>query len=199
MDHTVIPLLADAGVPMIFLTFPAMVILLLPIIILEAQLFRRWLGIQAWTAIKTSALTNIASTLVGLPVAWAVMLCLEFSAGWAIVKIAVLGRIVEKWHSPIAAVVNTILSAAWLVPDEKNLYWMVPVAVLVLMIPTFYLSVWIEAFIVDHMVSMPEGDPTNLTRTSVRRAVRDANLVSYSLLTGGTVAWLLISLLKRPR
>jgi hypothetical protein len=59
--------------------------------------------------------------------------------------------------------------------------------------------VWIEAFIVDHMVSMPEGDPTNLTRTSVRRAVRDANLVSYSLLTGGTVAWLLISLLKRPR
>jgi len=51
----------------------------------------------------------------------------------------------------LATVVGTLLSAAWLGPDEKNLYWMVPVAVLALMVPTFFASVWIEAFIVEKM------------------------------------------------
>ena len=51
----------------------------------------------------------------------------------------------------LATVVCTLLSAAWLGPDEKNLYWMVPVAVLALMVPTFFASVWIEAFIVEKM------------------------------------------------
>jgi hypothetical protein len=36
-------LLADVGVPMIFLTFPAMIVLLLPIIALETWLCRKWL------------------------------------------------------------------------------------------------------------------------------------------------------------
>src|SRR6266545_1105668 len=189
MDQIPIPVLADAGVPMIFLTFPAMVILLLPIIILEAWLYRRWLDLETWRATKSSALANLASTLVGVPAAWAVMFGVEFCAGFGIAKIPALNRMVDKWHSPMAAVVNTILSAAWLVPDEKSLYWMLPVAVLVLMIPTFYLSVWIEAFVVDYMVSVPEDDASNLTTARVRKAVRDANLVSYSLLTGGTVAW----------
>jgi len=34
-------MLADAGVPMIFLTFPAMLKLLVPIILIEAWLYRR--------------------------------------------------------------------------------------------------------------------------------------------------------------
>lgn len=93
----------------------------------------------------------------------------------------------------------TILSAAWLGPDEKNLYWMIPVAALGLLVPTYFVSVWIEAFIVDHMVSVPDEGPSDLTSARVRRAVRKANLISYTVLTAGTVAWLFVSLLRPPR
>jgi hypothetical protein len=189
--------LADAGVPMIFLTFPAMVMLLLPIILVEAWFLRRWLALEVWEAAKSSAIANTASTLLGVPTAWAVMLCIEFGVGWSVTKIPSLSQASEKWNSPIASIVATLLSAAWLGPDEKNLYWMIPVAVLALMIPTFFASVWIEAFIVDKMVrGIEEGSPNPI---NIRLAVRNANLISYCLLVLGTVAWLLYSLLNPPR
>jgi hypothetical protein len=47
-------LLADAGVPMIFLTFPAMLILLAPVVLVEAILYRKWLGIRTGKAIVYS-------------------------------------------------------------------------------------------------------------------------------------------------
>jgi hypothetical protein len=199
MVQPVIPLLADAGVPMIFLTFPAMLYLLLPIIFIEAWLCRKWLGLDMWTSLKSNALANVASTLIGVPGAWAAMLCFEFAIGWGIVKIPSLDRAAETWHSPIASVLMTILSAAWLGPDEKNLYWMIPVAALGLLVPTYFVSVWIEAFIVDHLVTVPDGDPSDLTSARVRRAVRNANLISYTLLAAGTVAWLFVSLLRPHR
>jgi hypothetical protein len=159
-------LLADAGVPMIFLTFPAMAVLLLPIVFLEAWLFRKWLGLETWTAVKSSALANLGSNLIGVPAAWAVMLGFEFGVGWGILKIPALNRMADNWHSPIATAVSALLSAAWLGPDEKNLYWMIPVAVLGLMVPTFFASVWIETFIVEQMVGTPEEDSTSLTSIS---------------------------------
>jgi len=184
---------------MIFLTFPAMVALLLPIIFLEALLCKKWLGIDTWTALKSNAAANAASTLIGVPGAWVVMFCLEFVASYSIIKTPALSRLAEQWHSPIANALTALVSAAWLAPDEKNLYWMVPVAALGLLVPTFFLSVWIEAFVLDRMISMPEADPSNLTSIRGRRAVRNTNLVSYSLLAIGTIAWLLVSLLKPPR
>jgi hypothetical protein len=71
---------------------------------------------------------------------------------------------------------------------------MVPVAVLALMVPTFCASVWIEAFIVQKMADGIDEGPTN-----IRIAVRNANLISYSLLALGTDVWLLHSLLNPPR
>jgi hypothetical protein len=120
MVQPIIPLLADAGVPMILLTFPAMLYLLLPIIFIEARLCRKWLGLDMWTSLKSNALANVASTLTGVPGACSAMLCFEFAIGWGIVKIPALDRAAESWRSPIAGVLMTILSAAWLGPDEKK-------------------------------------------------------------------------------
>ncbi len=191
-------LVADAGVPMIFLTLPSMAALLLPIVLVEAWLFRRWLGLDVWTAIKSSGLANVASTAIGVPGAWGVMFLLEVFGLPAVLKLPFLRRLAEGWHSPIAAVVGTFLSAAWLMPDGKNLYWMIPVASFALLIPTYFLSVWVEGFVVDHLVSLPDGDPSNLNRRRVRRAVRDANLVTYGLLATGIIGWLFFSLLRPP-
>lgn len=196
MLRPIILLIADARVPMIFLTFPAMLALLIPIIFLEAWLCRRWLGLDTWTAIKSNALANVASTLIGVPAAWCVMLSVEMFVGVSIIQLPGVERI---WNSLVARVVSALLFSAWLGPDEKNLYWMIPVAVLGLLIPTYLLSVWIESFIIDHMVSMPDEDPSNLTSFRVRQVVRHANLASYALLAGGAVAWLFVSLLKPPR
>ena len=189
-------LLADAGVPMIFLTFPAMLALLIPIIFIEAWLCRKWLGLTFWAAIKSNAAANVVSTLIGVPFAWGAALLFEFFAFGTIMRIPAISRAADKWNSPLARVVGTVLAPAWLGPDEKNLYWMVPLATIVLLVPTFVLSVWIETFVVDHMLNMPEGDSSNLTSSRIRMAVRNANLVSYGLLTFATTSWLLITLVR---
>jgi len=181
---------------MILLTFPAMLAMLIPVILVEATLLRKWLGLQVWTAIKSSAAANVVSTLIGVPVAWGVTLLFEFFAFGAIMRIPAISRAADKWNSPLAHVVVTVLAPAWLGPDERNLYWMVPLATIVLLVPTFFLSVWIEAFVVDRMVSVPEGDSSNLTSSRIRATVRNANLVSYGLLTFAASTWLLIMLVR---
>ena len=71
------PILANAGVPMIFITLPPMVVLIIPVVVIEflvarkaivtATQPRRWIGI-------TSA--NLVSTFIGWPVAWIILACL---------------------------------------------------------------------------------------------------------------------------
>jgi hypothetical protein len=120
MIRNSILLLADAGVPMIFLTFPAMVALLVPIIALEAWLLRQWLGLDIWPAIKSSTLANIASTIIGVPGAWAVMFGLEISLGASISHLPRLDRLLDKWQGPVANVLGALLASAWLGPSEKT-------------------------------------------------------------------------------
>jgi hypothetical protein len=74
---------------------------------------------------------------------------------------------------------------------------MVPLAVLALIVPTFFASVWIEAFIVEKVVGGIDDGSSN--STTIRIAVRNANLISYCLLALGTVVWLLYALLNAPR
>lgn len=100
----VLPLFADVGIPMIFLTWPAMVILLVPVILIEGVLCRRWLGLKTWQAIKINALSNLASTLIGVPIAWAVMLAVEFTTFGTISLVDKIHPI-QNWHSPIANVI----------------------------------------------------------------------------------------------
>jgi hypothetical protein len=125
-----------------------------------------------------------------------VTLLFQFLALGTILRIPAVSRAADKWQSPLADVVLTILAPAWLGPDGKNLYWMVPVATITLLVPTFFLSVWIESFIVDQILSKPEGDPSNLTSARIRVAVRNANLMTYALLAAGTISWLLVVLAR---
>jgi hypothetical protein len=61
-----LPLLADAGIPMIFLTLPLMLMLLIPVIAIEGFLCKKWLGLTTWEAMKSNAVSNLASTLIGV-------------------------------------------------------------------------------------------------------------------------------------
>jgi hypothetical protein len=191
-DHSFIPLplLADAGLPMIILTWPAMVVLLIPVIVIEGLLCKRWLGLKTWQAIKTNGVSNLASTIIGIPVAWAVMLAIEFGA------IGIVGesKALQNWHSPIASVIFFLFGSAWLNPDLGEGVWVIPAATLILLIPFFFASYWIEYFVVRKMVGTPDREASNLAYARVRTAVRNANLITYGIIFLATSVWLALSL-----
>jgi hypothetical protein len=184
-----LPLLADAGLPMIVLTWPAMVVLLIPVIVIEGLLCKKWLGLKTWQAIKINAASNVASTIVGIPVAWAVMAALEFGTMGLVGE----SNALQNWRSPIANVIFFIFSSAWLNPDLGEHSWVIPAATLILLIPFFFASYWIEYFVVRKMVRAPDLESSNLARARVRTAVRNANLITYGIMFLATSVWLALS------
>lgn len=182
-------LLADAGIPMLFLTLPAMLILLVPIIVVEGFLCKKWLKLTTWQAMKSNAIANLASTIIGVPVAWAVMLVVEFGAGELINK----SKTLQNWNSPLANVIFLFFGSAWIGPPVDN-KWSIPAATLVLLVPFFFVSYFFEYLVMRFMVGVEEGEPPNLAYPRVRIAVRNANLITYGAMFVATSVWLVISL-----
>jgi hypothetical protein len=170
-----------------------MLLLLIPIIVVEGFLCKKWLGITTWEAMKSNIFSNLASTVIGVPMAWAIMFCVEFATNgvvqWKFAN--------QNWNSPIVNAILFLLSAAWIGPPGENELWLVPAAVLVLLVPFFLASYGIEYLVVSHMVGMPEGGPPNVGYPRVRIAVRNANLITYGLMFVGTAIWLLTQLPHR--
>ena len=153
--------------------------------------------LRAGTALSSSAVANLASTVIGVPVAWGVVLLSQFVVLGGLLRIPGVDRALDKGNSPLAIVAITILAPAWLGPEGK--YWMVPLATIVLLVPTFFLSVWIERFVVYRMVKMSASSSPDFSRPQVGVVVRNANLVTYGLLGVGSSVWLLVALIKYPR
>jgi hypothetical protein len=129
---------ADTGVPMIFLGFPLMLVAFLPVCLLEIWYFKHALKVKTKPLVAPIFLANLMSTLIGYPLSWALLLGLNLvTTGGRSVGLSTL------W-TKIAAVT---LQAAWLIPYEQHLNWMIPVAGMVGLIPAFFLSVWIEFLI----------------------------------------------------
>ena len=177
------PLLADVGIPMIVLQLPAMVVLLIPVVLLEAFVVNRYLRIGFAKCASGVFRANLASTLLGFPLAWALMLCVEFASGFLLEGAHRIFPAVERIAgSPIFEVASLPLFAAW-VPGEE--LWTIPIAAAVLLIPSFYISVWIERKICARIWS--SEPPTVLS--SARKAVWQANVVLYLFLFGVAVCY----------
>ena len=175
------PMLANIGVPMIFVQMPAMVCALIPIIIVEALLIRRWLTLPYRDAFRGVTVANLASTILGVPLAWLAMFIVELAVMYPVSMAA------EHWHwkleSPVVGVLGFIVSMAWLAPVERHIHWMIPAASALLLIPSFVVSVWFERRIC--VRSWSESDPG-----VVRSGVFKANLASYALLFVMACIWL---------
>ncbi len=190
---TPVVLFADAGIPMIFLTFPLMLMLLIPVVIVEGLLCRKWLNLATWEAMKSNLVSNLASTIIGVPLAWAVMLGVEF----IMFGIIDTNNAISNWRSPIAQVISLLLASAWIGPPDQNNAWVIPAATLVLLVPFFLASYAIEYRVMKFMVGMPQGGPPTLAYPRVRTAVRNANLITYGAMFVATAAWLVFSLPRR--
>jgi hypothetical protein len=166
-------MLANAGVPMIFIQWPLMLAALAPIIAVEAWLIRRWTPVSSREALIGVAKANLLSTLIGVPLAWLAMLAVEFAV--LVPPYMVSERYHLDYRGPVWSTLEFLFSAAWLDPDERSLHWMVPAAVGLLLVPCFYASVVIERWAC--LRTWRTVDPT-----AVRRGVFRANLASYLLL-----------------
>jgi hypothetical protein len=167
---------ANAGVPMIFLVMPVMALSILPIIAIETFFYARNLALSVGEAGKVVTIGNLVSTVIGIPLAWGAMVLLQIvTGGSGAYGISSFGEkfLAVTWQS------------AWLIPYEAELGWMIPVAGLVLLIPFFLVSWWSEYQVARRMLRGVEVKRLNET-------VRNANLITYGLLTLWPIGMLVV-------
>lgn len=172
-------ILANAGVPMLMLAFPAAFFLLIPVIGIECWVARRVAGITPTVKIVGVAVANVVSTLAGWPLLWIALAALQ-------IKLDPHG--LSSPDSLIQKIGSVTLESAWLVPySEQDLYWKVPTAAMVLMIPAFFVSILLERCVLRFLWrSEPSAER--------KRFVWRANIYSYALLIVFGLIWLLYAI-----
>jgi hypothetical protein len=171
------PILADAGVPMVMFIFPAAFFLLVPIVGIETWVARRVSPVPANRRVVGVLVANAVSTIAGWFLTWIVL---------ALLQLFVIpgGQSGYNFPPPYGAIAAVTLQAPWLMPYEDQLYWMVPTAAMVLMIPAFFVSVLTEGFVLRFF--------WRETAAGERRSFAwVANLASYALLYVFGIGWLL--------
>ncbi len=168
---------ADIGIPMIFLTLPGMVAALVPVVLLEMRVLGKRLDLPPKMAFKVSAWANIFTTFLGIPLTWILLTLFEMLTG---------GGQAYGLETPLTKLLAVTWQAPWLIPYEadKNLYWMVPSAVVWLLIPSFFMSWWLEYRVARRMLK-------DTKRELLKSAMLRANLLSYCLLEVVAVGWLI--------
>ena len=176
--------LADAGLPMLAIAWPLSLPAFIPVVALESWIVRRTLNISWRIAITQMVKANVLSTLIGIPLAWAVSVALELLLMFIVTNVAGSNSYPPQGVGEVGRV---ILSAPWLGPFEQGGYWILPVAMSILLIPFFFVSFWTEAWYVADIVfpTAPE---------QARRAIWKANLYSYLALFLACVGWLIFGL-----
>jgi hypothetical protein len=177
--------LANAGVPMLFLAFPAAFYLLIPVVAVELFAARRITDITFARKFVGVASANLVSTLAGWPLMWYIMMLLQM-------YVIPGGGGAYGLFTPLRAIASVTLQAAWLIPYEEELYWMVPTAAMVLMVPAFFVSVPIERIVL-RFVWRQEPVPQR------KHFVWRANLCSYALLIAIGCSWLVYSAVDHRR
>jgi hypothetical protein len=159
-------LLADVGLPMIFVELPFLALALLPVAALEAAVYRWRLSVSWSQSLWGSLRANLWSTFVGIPLAWLAQVVGQLAVG---------GGSAWGLDTPLDRLAAVTVQSAWLIPYEEELRWMVPAAALCLLVPCLAVSVGVEQW---RLRRYWPGVP-------VRRllwAVVLANTVSYLLL-----------------
>ena len=167
---------ANIGVPMIAVVMPAFAAALIPVILVEAYVFRRAEFPWRW-ALTWNAIANCVTTLIGVPVTWFVLLGLNL--------VTVGSSCGESIKSTFDQILWTVIRSPWLCPMGGDPAWPVSLAFLVLLIPFFVMSWLIESMII--RIANRSLDKALINRTCLR-----ANITSYAGLTLYAVVILLI-------
>ena len=166
------PAWANAGIPMLALSWPVQWLAFIPVVAGEAAITSRSLQLSYRSAIKPLAVANLWSTLAGVPLAWFAMLLLEAAGGMAL---SVMPDHIAD--SQALRFVSFPLFAAWIggsSPLELK------AAFLVLMVVFCWVSFLVELRVLRRY--FPAVDPAVLGRSA-----KEANIASYALLSAVTL------------
>jgi len=171
---------ADTGVPMLALLWPASWIAFIPVVVIEAWVAKRILDLMWKPALIRSGIANAVSTLVGIPLTWGALVVVEMALPGG-------GRAygLDTLYQKLFAVV---VQAPWLIPYESDLDWMIPAAAIVLLIPFFFVSVFVERWTFNIK--------KQLDSSRVKYWSWKANLITYGIMESLLVATLAYEILK---
>jgi hypothetical protein len=169
-----------------FLVFPLMLLLLIPVIFIEAIVIRRRLGcVELWPLLRVTAVANVVSTILGIPLTGAGYLLVAILSGSRnhLVRAALEGFI-WPWDA------SSAVTRTWAVP-------LADFAFLVILVPYFLVSVWSERKVFERMLPVAEeasifqipsilvSRPTSMAEAlPLRKAGWVANVVSYVVMFG---------------
>jgi hypothetical protein len=190
---------------MIFPTMALMIPALVPIVLIEGFSLSRSLKLPFGSMSATAAITNIISTVVGIPVTWFLLVSLQLMTGGG----SAYGT--ETIWKKIFAVT---FQAPWLMPYEKEGYWIGNAAMLTLLVPFFFASWKIEYWVSRKQIARdiyarhesrsdsdaPDAKMKELLLEGylpeINVAWRNANLFSYGLLAMFLIILLVTGLLR---
>lgn len=159
--------LANVGLPMIFVHGPVFVVGLLPIIVIESMVLKKFLQTKSFkSCLGLVGSANVISTVIGLPLTWFIFVVIQMFAGGG-------GNMPDDtfWERTYAM----IIQAPWQLPYQYDLIWMVPRAALVMLVPFFFVSFLIEYLTIKRMISKEE-------QSGLRPGVFWGNVSSYTCL-----------------
>ncbi len=160
-----IPLFADTGIPLIGFAVFIGWFTIIPVAIVEAMIAMRMLRWRFRFAMWWVFLANACSMLLGIPIAWFVV---------AVASVFVGGG---GWGD--GTMVGVLKSPAWLGPGYyHDLGWAVPLALIVLCVPFFFMSWWIEYLFLYSFAARRDAN----ARIAIRTYAWKANFASYTLL-----------------
>ena len=163
------PIIANAGFPILMLQVPLMVLLLYPVIAIEASFFIKYAGVIKHDAWKSSIAGNFITTLIGVPLTWFFLYCLQMY----FMKYFHLYTVPNNNEPHTTAMLYLI--APFFAPYSINGGGFIP-AVLILFVPYYYVSVYIESLIA-YLIVRRVIPISKLIKVSKR-----AHLVTYGIM-----------------
>jgi len=172
------PAQANIGVPMIFVIAPSSWVLLLLIIPIEAVVGICIMRQPFVALLKVSAKANAFSTIVGIPITWALLTLIEM----------IFAGTAQGVETPLKKIYTITVQSPWLIPYESEFRWMGLGAAAFLCIPFFFMSVWCERWIAN------KNFVDDKSETRVNRWIWTANIVTYGIIFTTLVIATIISL-----
>lgn len=178
------PVLANLGVPMLFVQMPLLLGALPAVIFIESYLIRHWYGLDWLDAVRIATMANVLSTVLGFPLMWIVLLLAQ----------GTLLAFLQPHGSGIWSTIHSVtIKAAWVDPGPNQAYWMVPTACLVLLVPAFFMTVLIEGPVYRRTLAR------HAARMPPQRALWRMHIFSYGFLFLAGLLLLAASMVKHHR
>lgn len=169
-----LPAFANSCVPMIIIMEPLLVFALVAIIPIEAGIATKTLGTDWKKSLFISGIANCFSTVFGVPLTWLVLAFWQLNLG--LPNLDVLG----ETHSIAGKLSHMLNAAPMVVPNSAEYYWTLPAAALILLVPFFFASVFIE-------YSIARPNVKGISNRQIWKWAWIANTITYSII--GFFTW----------